>query len=71
MARLGWCLSLSLCLKHVLYKSRVITRGHWPRHTIGRFCIARASVVGGEWIYLAVGSLAAIFYVSRDVITGL
>lgn len=63
---------VSLCLKHVLYKSHVITRGHWLRYTIGWFHREgqsgwRRVDLSGSWI----SGEAAIFYVARDVITGL
>lgn len=63
---------VSLSLKHVLYKSHVITRGHWLRNTIGWFQHGgqsgwRRVDLSGSWI----SGEAAIFYVTRDVITGL
>lgn len=46
---------VSLRLKRVQYKSHVITRGHQLiRHWM--VSVAGAGLVGGEWIYLAVGS---------------
>lgn len=61
-----------MCLKHVLYKSHVITRGHWLRFSIGRF--HREGQSGWRRVDLSSSGIsgeAAIFYVTRDVITGL
>lgn len=63
---------VSPSLKHVLYKSHVITRGHWLWYTIGWFHHGgqsgwRRVDLSSSWI----SREAAIFYVTRDVITGL
>lgn len=65
-------MDVSLSLKHVLYKSHVITRGHWLRYTIG--WLHRGGQSGWRRVDLSSGWIsgeAAIFYVTRDVITGL
>lgn len=67
----GVC-DVSLSLKDVLYKSHVITRGHWLRHTIGWF--HRQGQSGWRRVDLSsswISGEAAIFYVTRDAITGL
>lgn len=67
-----WVSDVTLSLKHVLYKSHVITRGHRLRHIIGWFHHGgqsgwRRVDLSSSWI----SGEAAIFYVTRDVITGL
>jgi len=62
---------VSLCLK-LVHKSHVITRGHRLRCTIGWFHREgqsgwRREDLSGSWI----SGEADIFYVTRDVITGL
>lgn len=51
------CLDVSLSLKPALYKSHVITGGSLAELRHWMVFVAGASLVGGEWIYLAVGSL--------------